>query len=462
MNIFLILPTQLFKDIKKLKSYDKVYLLEEPYYLNPSFHKQKLLLHLSSMYFYFDYLKHNKIDVKYITFDKINYSQMLNSHRITMYDPIDKQMINQFKKYKVNFLDSKLFINTNSDLLKLKKENHRYTQSEFYKFQRIKYNILVDKNNQPLYGKWSFDVENREKFSNDYIESKILTYNNKYIQNAIDYMNKHYKNAFGIIPENSAYYPCTYLDAKKHFLNFIKNKLKNFGKFQDAISKNIIYGEHSNISALLNIGLLNPHDVINTIINIFNESNNKKQLINSVEGIIRQIIGWREYMHFIYFIYGEKILTKFNSINLNKNVPKTWYKSNSTELEIINHMINKVQQFAYLHHIERLMVINNIMIMYNFKLKDILKWFMTCFIDSYDWVMIPNVMMNINSLNKDSSNVRYMTRVYLGSDNYIKKMSNFNNKNDCSVINKLYWDFLKKNKIILKTDYGISSQISKI
>lgn len=184
MNIFLILPTQLFKDIKKLKSYDKVYLLEEPYYLNPSFHKQKLLLHLSSMYFYFDYLKHNKIDVKYITFDKINYSQMLNSHRITMYDPIDKQMINQFKKYKVNFLDSKLFINTNSDLLKLKKENHRYTQSEFYKYQRIKYNILVDKNNQPLYDKWSFDVENREKFSNDYIESKILTYNNKYIQNA--------------------------------------------------------------------------------------------------------------------------------------------------------------------------------------------------------------------------------------------------------------------------------------
>ena len=87
---------------------------------------------------------------------------------------------------------------------------------------------------------------------------------------------------------------------------------------------------------------------------------------------------------------------------------------------------------------------------------------MTCFIDSYDWVMIPNVMMNINSLNKDSSNVRYMTRVYLGSDNYIKKMSNFNNKNDFSVINKLYWDFLKKNKIILKTDYGISSQISKI
>ena len=106
------------------------------------------------------------------------------------------------------------------------------------------------------------------------------------------------------------------------------------------------------------------------------------------------------------------------------------------------------------------MIMNNIMILYQFKLKDILKWFMTCFIDSYDWVMIPNVMMNINSL--ESNNIKYMTRVYLGSDNYIKKMSDYNNKNDFQIINKLYWNFLKKYKTILKSDYGMSSQVARV
>ena len=169
-------------------------------------------------------------------------------------------------------------------------------------------------------------------------------------------------------------------------------------------------------------------------------------------------------MHFIYFLNGEKTLRNFNKLDLTTKLPISWYKINGTELEIINMMISKVYNYAYLHHIERLMVINNIMILYNFKLKDILNWFMTCFIDSYDWVMIPNVMMNINSIesNNTGNSIKYMTRVYLGSDNYIKKMSDFNNKQDFKILNNLYWKFLKKNKTILKSDYGLSAQISKL
>jgi deoxyribodipyrimidine photolyase-related protein len=469
MKIFLILPTQLFRDIKNLNEYDKIYILEDPYYLNAKYHKQKLLLHLSSMYFYYDYLKDNKLNVEYVTYDKIDYLKILKSHNITMYDPIDKKMVNLFKKYNVNFLDSKLFLNTNLDLLKLKKQNNKYTQSEFYKYQRIKYNILMD-NDKPVYNKWSFDTDNREKFLNNYKESRILIYNNKYIIEAGEYINKHFKYAFGTLATKGSYYPCNFIDAKKHLKHFINtdtgngNKINNFGRFQDAISKNVIYGEHSNISALLNIGLLTPKEVIIEILKYYNNSKTKKQIINSIEGIIRQIIGWREYMHFIYFLNGEKTLRNFNKLDLTTKLPISWYKINGTELEIINMMIRKVYNYAYLHHIERLMVINNIMILYNFKLKDILNWFMTCFIDSYDWVMIPNVMMNINSIesNNTGDSIKYMTRVYLGSDNYIKKMSDFNNKQDFKILNNLYWKFLKKNKTILKSDYGLSAQISKL
>ena len=125
----------------------------------------------------------------------------------------------------------------------------------------------------------------------------------------------------------------------------------------------------------------------------------------------------------------------------------------------LRELILKLQEYAYLHHIERLMIINNLMYLFNIKFKDIYKWFMTCFIDSYDWVMIPNILMNINSLD---SNIKYMTRVYLASDNYIKKMSDYKNKDDFQLINKLYWNFIKKNKSILKKDYGLAYQVSKI
>jgi deoxyribodipyrimidine photolyase-related protein len=457
MNIFLILPTQLFKDIKILKNYDLVYLIEEPYYLNPNFHKQKLVLHIASLNYYYDYLKEYKINVKYITYDKINYSKLLKSESITMYNPIDNKMINLFKKYKVNFIDSQLFLNTYSDLLNYKnsKKNTKYTQSDFYKTQRIKFNILIDKNKNPLYDKWSFDTENREKFPKTYKENKILTYNNKYLKSANKYVTDNFLNSFGIL--NNFYYPCTHSDAIKHIKSFIKNKIKNFGKYQDAISKDIIYGEHSNISALLNIGLLTPKEVINLILNYFNKSINKKDIINSIEGLIRQIIGWREYMHFIYTFYSKDIV-KINYIKLNISLPKSWYTA-KTELALLNNLIIKLQNYAYLHHIERLMIANNLMYLYQIKYKDIYKWFMTCFIDSYDWVMIPNILMNINSLD---SNIRYMTRVYIGSDNYIKKMSDYNNKNDFKIINNLYWNFIKKNKKELKRDYGLASQVSKI
>jgi deoxyribodipyrimidine photolyase-related protein len=458
MNIFIILPTQLFKNIKILKKYDLIYLIEEPYYLNPNYHKQKLLLHISSLNYYKDYLIKNDINVKYLHFNQINYNSIFNNdNNYKMYNPIDKQMVKLFNKYNVEYLDSPMFLNTYEDLLNYKhlKNKNNYNQSDFYKNQRIKYNILIDKNNKPLYNKWSFDTENRQKFPNNYIENKIAQYNNKYLEYATKYINENFPNSFGII--NKYYYPCTHNDAIKHLKHFINNKIQSFGNFQDAISDNVIYGYHSNISALLNIGLLTPKEVIDLIIKYFNSSNNKKEIINSIEGIVRQIIGWREYMHFIYTFYSTDIIN-INYINLNNSLPNSWY-TGKTELSLLNNIILKVQNYAYLHHIERLMIINNLMYLYQIKFKDIYKWFMTCFIDSYDWVMIPNILMNVNSLD---SNLKYMTRVYISSDNYLKKMSNYNNKNDFKIINKLYWDFIKKNKNVLKKDYGLASQVKKI
>lgn len=456
MKIFLILPTQLFKDIKILKKYDIIYLIEEPYYLNPTFHKQKLLLHISSLKYYFDYLLKHSINVKYIKYDKINYEEILKNDKITMYNPIDKYIINKFKKFDMEYLNTPLFLNTIEELdyyYNLKKENKRFTNIDFYKWMRVKLNILI-KDSKPLYDNWSFDKENRNPFDKEYIEYDIDIYNNKYIKYGKLYVNNHFKDAFGNFDE--IYYPNNHKEAEKHLNIFIKNKLFDFGKYQDSISKDVVYGNHANISALINIGLLTPKYVIDTIITYFNKYKDKKKIINSVEAIIRQILGWREYMRFIY-IYHRNDIIKHDPINNKQSIPKNWYTGN-TSLGILNHYIEKVQNYAYLHHIERLMIINNLFILCEIKFIDIYNWFMICFIDSYDWVMVPNIYMNLSSLNKD---IKYMTKIYIASDNYIRKMSDFKNKKDFEIINTLYWNFVKKNKNILKHEYSIKSQVNK-
>jgi deoxyribodipyrimidine photolyase-related protein len=457
MKKFLILPTQLFKDIKIVKEYDIIYLIEDSYYLNAKFHKQKLLLHVSSLNYYYDYLLDNHINVKYINFNNVDYGKILKKEdEITMYDPIDKEIITKLKKFDITYLETPLFINTNEELLDYKnsKSTDRFTNSDFYKLQRKKLDILMKDESTPLFNQWSFDKNNRNAFDKDYIEYEPKTYNNKYIEDGKKYINKHFKNAFGNL--DNIYYPNTHKLAEAHLNDFIEYKIIDFGKYQDSISNEVIYGNHSNISSLLNIGLLTPQYVIKVIMNAFNKYKNKKSIIDSVEAIIRQIIGWREYIRFMYVFYKNDILD-FKDIKSNISVPSSWYKGN-TSLEILDHYIDKVKDYAYLHHIERLMIINNLFILYEIKFKDMYDWFMICFIDSYDWVMIPNLYMNLNSLN---NNIKYMSRVYLASDNYIRKMSDFKNKEDFKVINELYWKFIKKNKKILKNDYYIRSQVNR-
>ncbi len=453
MKYFIIYPTQLFKpNVNLLNSFDKIFIIEDPVYINKSFHKQKLLLHIASMKCYFDTLSNNvTTKVIYMDINNINY-QIFKSHKITLYDPIDKAILNKLNKLEYTIIDSPAFICTLNDLQTFKniKQTNNYSLIEFYKWQRLRLNILINKQNKPIGGKWSFDVQNRAKYPTDYIEPiiNINLNNDQYIKNAVTYINKNFANAFG---EMNAFYFYNHKQVKAFLIKVIKSKLNNFGIYQDAISKNIIYGNHFNISAYINIGLISPDEVIREILKQLNKSN-----LNSCEALIRQIIGWREYMRFNYHFNMNSIKSNL-SINLTNSIPNTWYTGN-TGIEILDNNIQKVKQYAYLHHIERLMIMNNIFILSEFKFNDIYKWFMTCFIDSYDWVMIPNILMNINSLNTD---IKYMKRMYICSAAYITKMSDYKNKRDKDYINNLYDNFLIKYNQILKKDYILAGILKK-
>lgn len=459
-SIFIVLPHQLYEKNRHLRDVDTIYLVEDPYYFNSTFHKQKLCLHRATMQYYKEYLTSlYPKKIKYISYNNCSYTffSTLKDTKIYMFHPIDKKSVTHWKYKHTTFYDPPNFTTTISDLKEYQLQNgqkKRYTQSHFYIWQRKRLNILIDKDNQPLMGKWSFDIENRKKFSSSYQEPILYVFKNKYIEEAIKYVQTHFPNSFGEL--NEFYYPITHKECKIHVKRFIQKKLETFGVTQDAISKDVVIGHHSILSSSLNIGLITPTYIVQKVLQAFNKLSDPRKYIASVEGFVRQIIGWREYMRFIYLFYHKEIIDT-SYMEMRSTMPRSWYTGN-TNLYILNHYIDKVKKYAYLHHIERLMIMNNIAMLHDIQYKYIYKWFMVCFIDSYDWVMVPNVLMNYNSLGP----VTFMTRVYIGSDNYIKKMSDFRNQDDYKYIHSLYWSFLKRHKNILSRDYGIAPQIKRL
>ena len=459
MNIFIILPTQLFEFNDKLDKMDKIYLIEEPFYFtSKKFHKQKLILHRSSMKYYYDKLKikYNS-KVIYIEFDKIDSNEFKNKN-IFMYDPIDKLVIEKYMKLslKIVIYDTPLFLETRSDLEEYRNKNtnkKNYYHDNFYKWQRKRLEILIENREQPIGGKWSFDKENRNPYDKNYKEDKIITYSNKYIEEAKDYIKKNFMNNFGIV--EYIYYPITHEEARTHLKTFIKKRLETFGKNQDGISKKVIFGSHSILSPLLNIGLITPDIVIDEVIKYYNSDN---KLLISVEAFIRQLIGWRSYTRFIYEYHGNEMI-KMNRLNHKKKLPRSWYNNEGTNMRIIDDMIAKVSKYGYLHHIERLMIMGNIGLLLEINPKELYDWFMICFIDSYEWVMVPNVYgMSQYSI----INISMMTRPYISSSNYIKKMSDYKKEDWYEIWDALYWNFINEKREILKKIYAMAMQVKLI
>ncbi len=482
-NTLIILPNTIFEQsIEDIKKYDisRILIIYDKYYFNENQHKQKLALFFASMEEYIDYINTKTVNVE-ITECREYKDKCINIYKNAkyyIYDPLDKYIKRKYTKLIISICgkENLIFLYNKSILLNGDDIKHTYVNlinvknnnkkifirhSDFYKYMRIKYDILLEKDNKPEGGAWSFDTLNRNKFNKGYKEKDIYINKSNYAAGACKLVNKEFKNAYGNC--SYLYYPSNFKSSKTLLTTFINFKLKNFGKHQDAISKDVYVGEHANISAIMNIGLITPDFVISRVVKYYYslDKKDKKEILNSVEGIVRQILGWREYMRFVYHYFSNNInkgeyLEKIRSDAIGK-IHKSWYNG-TTGIFIFDNIINKISETGYAHHIERLMVLNNALIMYGFSRKEINKWFMCMFVDSYDWVMTGCVSMNHNSLN---DNIKYMNRVYISGDNYIKKMSDYKDKESLAVFQSLFKSFTKNHSQLLKKDYNLSSYISR-
>jgi deoxyribodipyrimidine photolyase-related protein len=219
-----------------------------------------------------------------------------------------------------------------------------------------------------------------------------------------------------------------------------------------------MFGSHSLLSSSLNIGIITPKYVLETVITYFDKmsESDKRKNINNVEAFVRQLIGWRSFTRFMYVYYGQKMI-KMNKLNHRYRLNKKWYNA-TTNIEPIDFMIKKVEKYAFLHHIERLMYVGNFALLTQVAPISIYKWFMIVSIDSYEWVMVSNVMgMSQYAL----TNISMMTRPYFSSSNYIRKMSDFtsnsntNNWND--IWDALYYNFIDKHYQLIRENYATAT-----
>ena len=452
-KINLVFPNQLFENSPLDLSNNKSYIIEHDIFFKKfNFHKQKLLLHRSSMMFYFNYLKSKKYQIEYIEnsnkfsdldtlFKKFNDESVII---VNIIDPVDNSLINKIKhvsnthKIKLNIVKTPSFLT--SDLLTenfFKSSKKKFFQTSFYISQRKNLKILVNDDFTPIDGKWSFDADNRKKYPKDKISPNInFPANSNYHEDSTRYIKNNFNNNIGEISDKQLY-PTDFKSSKLWLDDFLNNRFFDFGIYEDAIVNNESFLNHSILTPMLNIGLLTPKYVIDKTLEFVRKN---EVPINSVEGFIRQIIGWREFIKGIYISKGE-IERTTNFFKFRRKIPSSFYDG-STGIEPIDTTIKKILKTGYAHHIERLMVLGNFMLLCEFDPDEVYRWFMELFVDSYDWVMVPNVY----GMSQFADGGIMSTKPYFSSSNYIKKMSNYKKSNWETLWDSLYWRFIEKNR----------------
>jgi deoxyribodipyrimidine photolyase-related protein len=231
--------------------------------------------------------------------------------------------------------------------------------------------------------------------------------------------------------------PTTEKETKKLLDHFIKTQFLKFGPYEDAIHNEDVFGFHSTLSPMMNMGLITPRTLVDRIV----ERGQKNEIpLASIEGYIRQVIGWREFVRGIYDNFSKE-MDEQNYWRHHRKMGSSWYDG-TTGLQPLDDSIGKAQNFGYTHHIERLMILSNIMLLSEIDPKEVYQWFMEMFVDSADWVMAANVY----GMGQMSEGGIFSTKPYVCGSNYILKMSNYKKGDWCETLDGLYWRFIEKNR----------------
>ena len=427
-------------------------------------HIQKVIGFFAAMREFANHLEKNGHRIKYLKlndkrnkqFLTKNLENLIEQYNITNFEYIepdefrlDKQLKDFCKtiSIKVEVFKSEHFYTERNDLKDFFKGKKQYIMEYFYRDMRKKHNILI-KNNEPEGGKWNYDKSNRKKWKGDHNIPDYVKFNNN-VEDVIADIKRAKIKTLGTCNNKLFEYPITRFQALNQLKYFCENLLKHFGDYQDAMHTNETYLFHSRLSFALNLKLISAKNVVRTVIN-YNEKEKDGIDISQVEGFIRQIIGWREYMRGMYWMLMPEI-SNSNYLN-NKNALPEFYWTGKTKMNCMKHTIQNSLENGYAHHIQRLMVTGNYALLTQTNPDEIDDWYLGIYVDAIQWVQLPNT----RGMSQFADGGKIATKPYVSSGSYIQKMSNYCNdchynyknkteKNACP-FNSLYWNFLDEKR----------------
>lgn len=436
-DLAVILGDQLFEGLPGMPSDCPVFMRED-FGLATRYrhHQQKLVLFFSAMRHFARSCEREVIYQPYGS-DSLGYFEALTRvcetrgvTRVWFYPPNDQASfdLSDFPLEAKIVPSNPMFLTPPQEWQRYLDSTTRLQMSDFYVGQRKRLGILVTEDGKPLGGKWSFDAENRKKLPVgmvpppvDWAKPDAIT------EEVIKLVAREFPDHPGDAREFR--YAVTHEDAKARLDQFLDRQLPLFGDYEDAISRRERTLYHSVLTPYLNCGLLTPRQVVDSTLQ-------REAPLNSKEGFLRQIIGWREFMFGMSQEYAEIP----NYFGHQRRMNSTWYDG-TTGLPPVDEAIDRAKRHAYCHHIERLMVLGSVMMMSEIHPEDVYRWFMEMFIDSAEWVMKPNVL----GMSQYADGGMFTTKPYLSGSAYILKMSDWGRGDWCDVWDGLYWRFILKN-----------------
>jgi len=462
-EVTLVFPHQLFDPNPILSPDRPVWLVEDGLFFGGDphqpikFHRHKLVLHRAGMKAYAARLIKQGFQVNYVehqpgkTIEEILPSSLTH---IWLNDPVDYLLERRLRRntnhnnVTLHIADTPMFLTSPDWFNPWFDSRKRYHMADFYIAQRKRMNVLVDGRGKPVGGKWSFDADNRKKWPDKKNPPPVFTPSpSPWVKEAKTYVDKNFPTNPG--DAASFWYPVTHEEARNALHHFLAHRFLGFGDFEDAISTRHGVLHHSVLTPSLNCGLITPREIVDQTLAFAADHHIP---MNDLEGFLRQIIGWREFMRIVYVREGVRQRTG-NFWEHRRKLDDRWYRG-TTGLPV-DQVIRRVMDTSYANHIERLMVLGNAMLLCEIDPDEIYRWFMECFIDAYDWVMVPNVY----GMSQYADGGLITTKPYFSGSNYLRKMSDYSAGPWCEIWDGLFWRFIDKHRAFYEKQPRLSMMV---
>lgn len=462
-----ILGDQLWSQQAALKSADSnfeipIILIESLEFVRVRpYHRQKLVLVWSAMRHFAAELREAGWSVTYIITEETIETPLkkwIKDHQITQLRvmipndrPFQEFIQNLNLSCQIDWLENNHFLWNTIEFKQWSKGRKRLLMEDFYRESRKRFNILMEEK-QPIGNRWNFDSENRKPPKEKLNPPNPLWFEpDDMTQETIKQVNQLSLPLYG--KTEPFRWAVTRQQALQVLQSFIAEGLPNFGTYQDAM----VTGErtlwHALLSPYLNLGLLHPLEVIQAVENAYYQ---QSLPLNCVEGFIRQVLGWREYMQGIYQLMDTDY-SQHNWFNHTQSLPRFFWEAEKTDMNCLSQVLSQVETTGYAHHIQRLMVLSNFALIAGLSPQEVENWFHAVFIDAYDWVMQTNVI----GMGLFADGGILASKPYAASANYLNKMSNYckgcvynprhrTGEKACP-FNVFYWDFLDRHREKLKS-----------